>query len=193
MRLRLKPGIRALGIAECFRKHGRRAVLAGVVMRADLQIDGFGLGEVTVGGMDATEGVIELWSSMRRRDVNVIMLNGCIISMFNLVDLEEVHRATSVPVVCVSYEPTRGIEGYLRELPEAERRLRVYRRLGPREEVELPTGHRVFVRCAGAEVREVKVLLARFTKQGGIPEPLKTARLLARAVLRWREGEKLRA
>ncbi len=186
MRLRLKPGIRVLGVAESFRKNSEKAALAGVVMRADLQIDGFALGEVTVGGMDATDAVIELFESLGRRDINAIMLNGCIISMFNIVELEEVHLATSLPVVCVSYEDSPGIERFLREREQAERRLSAYRRLGSRVSVELGTGYRVFVRFAGAELEEVKRLLDRFTLQGAVPEPLKTARLLARAVLKLR-------
>ena len=48
-----KPGLRVLGIAESYRgRHDEGAVsrLAGVVMRRDLRIDGFGTDEATVGG-----------------------------------------------------------------------------------------------------------------------------------------------
>ena len=39
-----KKAIRALGIAESFRKEDRYSTLAGVVMRSDLIIDGFVFG-----------------------------------------------------------------------------------------------------------------------------------------------------
>ena len=57
-----KKGVRVLGIAESFRKGvGEKAVLAGVVMRVDLIIDGIVLGECAVGGLDATERIIEMY------------------------------------------------------------------------------------------------------------------------------------
>ena len=180
-----KRGLRALGIAESFFKQRSSAVLAGVVMRGDLQVDGFGFARVTLRGLDATQGVLDIYSSLNRRDINLIMLNGCVISLFNLIDLDEVHGATCLPVICVSYEDSPGIEKYLKELPDAERRLEIYHRLGGRSEVELHTGHRVYVRSRGLQEHEVRHLLNRFTLQGSVPEPLRVARLLARAMLRW--------
>ncbi|MEM4765961.1 MAG: DUF99 family protein, partial [Nitrososphaerota archaeon] len=60
-----KKGVRALGVAESFRKGiGGRAVLAGVVMRGDFVIDGVVFGECTVGGMDATDGILEMYRSL---------------------------------------------------------------------------------------------------------------------------------
>jgi len=52
LRVRLeKKGIRVLGIAESFRKGlDRRAVLAGVVMRMDLIIDGVIVDSARLGG-----------------------------------------------------------------------------------------------------------------------------------------------
>ncbi|NOZ59819.1 MAG: DUF99 family protein [Euryarchaeota archaeon] len=184
-----KRGLRALGIAESFFKSRGRAVLAGVVMRGDLQIDGFGFARITLGGLDATQGVLEIYRRLGRRDINVVMLNGCIISLFNLIDLDEVHGATGLPVLCVSYEDSPGLEGYLRELPDAGRRLEMYRRLGGRDVVELHTGHRVYVRSRGLEEHEVRHLLNRFTLQGSVPEPLRVARLLSRSLLRWLSAE----
>ena len=40
-----KRGIRALGIAESFRKTSAYSTLAGIVMRRDLEIDGMVFGE----------------------------------------------------------------------------------------------------------------------------------------------------
>ncbi|MDD3111717.1 MAG: DUF99 family protein, partial [Methanofollis liminatans] len=85
-----KKGLRVLGIAESFR--GRdRSVLAGVVMRRDRVIDGVEIGEVTVGGMDATAAVIALFFDFEREDVNLIMLSGCIIAWYNIIDPAAVH------------------------------------------------------------------------------------------------------
>jgi len=181
-----KKGIRALGIAECFRKgESRKSVLAGVVMRADLLLDGFSFSTATVGGLDATEAVLRLYERLRRKDVNIIMLNGCVISWYNVIDLNEVHERTGKPLICVTYEPSPGLEKYFKEyFPEdwAER-LAIYERNGPRKAIRLRTGHEVFIRAIGLDEEEAKKVLDKFTLHGSIPEPLRLARLLARAVL----------
>jgi hypothetical protein len=185
-----KRGLRALGIAESFVKQHNKAILAGVVMRGDLQIDGFGFAEITLRGLDATQGVFEIYNQLGRRDINLILLNGCVISLFNLIDLDGVYETLSTPVICVTYEESTGLEKYLREFSDAEARLEIYRRLGERSEVRLSTGYRVFVRYRGLSLHEVRHALNLFTLQGSVPEPLKVARLLARALLRWQSGKR---
>ncbi|RLF58351.1 MAG: DUF99 domain-containing protein [Thermoplasmata archaeon] len=177
-----KRGIRVLGIAESFTKGRKKAALAGVVMRGDLQIDGFAFSKITLGGIDATRGVIEIFQKLNRSDINAIILNGCIISLFNIIDLEKVHDITELPLLCVTYEESPGIEKYLRDLDNSEFRLRLYQKLGKREEIWLHTGKKVFVRYLGMKKKEASALLNKFTLQGSIPEPLRVARLLARAI-----------
>jgi len=80
-----KKGLRAFGIAESFACR-TCSTLAGVVMRKDLRIDGFSFGNVTVGGMDATDSILGMVRWLNRRDINVIMLSGCVIAWFNVVD-----------------------------------------------------------------------------------------------------------
>lgn len=201
MRLHVhKKGIRVLGVAESFLKEkSTKAVLAGVVMRGDFQIDGFCMTGITVKGLDGTSGVIRLFRDLDRTDINVIMLNGCIISLFNLVDLERVFEKTSIPVVCVTYEESGGLEKYFEEFENSSERLEIYKRLGPRVPIKLHTGHEVFVRFVGIgkenkeneedKEREVRALLDKFTIQGAVPEPLKVARLFARTVMRMAEDD----
>jgi hypothetical protein len=181
-----KRGLRVLGIAESFEKgKSERSVLGGVVMRGDLQIDGFALSTIAVGGMDATEGVLRLFQRLGRRDINCLLLNGCVIAWFNIVDLERVHTELQIPLLCITYEPSEGLEPFLEEnFPDGEERIRAYRRLGERTPVLLETGHKVWVRPFGLEEREAKSLLDRLTLQGAVPEPLKVARLLSRSALR---------
>lgn len=185
-----KKGIRALGIAESFQKGASdKAVLAGVVMRGDMQIDGFEISEITLGGLDATDGVLEIFRGLGRRDINVILLNGCVISLFNIIDMEKVYAELALPIVCVTYEESEGLEKYFKEFDDSEARLEIYRRLGERTPVKLHTGHRVLVRYIGIEMREVQLLLDKFTLQGAIPEPLRVARILARSIFEFKWGE----
>lgn len=179
-----KEGIRVLGVAESYR--AEKSVLSGIVMRGDLRIDGAAFTTVTVGGFDATDGVIDLWKSLDRSDVHLVLLNGCVISWFNVVDLERVRLETGVPVVCVTYEESRGLEEDIRRHftgEEAERKTEMYHRLGGRTRLALDTGYGVFVRCIGIDEDETLNVLNRFTLEGGKPEPLKVAGVVARATL----------
>jgi uncharacterized protein len=186
MRLHLnKPGIRALGVAESFKQSQKRSVVAGVVMRSDFVIDGVALGWTSVGGDDATSSIASLFRRLARNDVNMIMVSGAILSLYNIIDVDELSRRTGLPVVCLTYRETAGIESSIRRhFPEtAEVKLRAYHKLGRRTGIKLRTGHKVYVRTSGLKTSEVRSLLDSFTLQGSIPEPIRVAKLLARALM----------
>lgn len=177
-----KKAIRALGVAESFRPAAKRSTLAGVVMRTDLVVDGFVFGAATVGGEDATSAVLRMYRRLKRQDVNLIMLAGCIISRYNIIDLDVLARKSGLPVVCLTYNETKGIEDAIRRhFDHPEGRLESYRRLGARSPVVLRTGYRVYVRSSGISDPDAKSVLDAFTLQGGIPEPVRLAKLLARS------------
>jgi len=186
--MRVKPSkkaIRALGVAESFRKNSVNAFLAGVVMRSDFLIDGFSFAKTTIAGDDATDSVISLYKSLKREDVNLIMLSGVIISMYNIVDINKVFEETGKPVLAVTYRSSKGIEEAIRKhFPECwERKIEAYRRLGPRRELKLKTGFKLFFRSVGIDDFDSKIILNKFTVFGRIPEPIRVARLLARSIV----------
>jgi uncharacterized protein len=184
-----KRAIRALGVAESFRPSARKSTLAGVVVRADLVVDGFVLGAATVGGEDATRAVLAMFRRLGRDDVNLIMLAGCVISRYNIIDVDEVARRSGLPVVCLTYNESAGIEDAIRRhFERPERRLEDYRRLGPRSTVLLRTGQRVYVRTSGISDADARSVLEAFTLQGGVPEPVRLAKLLARSARPPRPG-----
>ncbi len=182
-----KRAFRALGISESFVKgKSQKSVLAGVVMRADKAIDGFVFSEATVGGMDATDKVIGMHKALGRSDVNVLLLNGCVISWYNVVDLNRVADETGLPLVCVTYDESEGLDKYFKELfpQDWETRVQVYHNNKKRTPMTLRTGHAVYARFLGMSVEEAKEVLDKFTTHGAVPEPLRVARLLARATVR---------
>ena len=182
-----KKAIRALGVSESFRKGvSERSVLAGVVMRSDMLIDGFTFGFAEVGGMDSTDSIIEMYRTLRREDVNLLLLNGCVISWYNVVDLQRLYEETGIPLICVTYEESPGLERYFKELfpRDWEYRVAIYRKNGGRTPLKLKTGHTVYARFLGASREEAEGVLNKFTLQGAVPEPLRVARLLARSLMR---------
>jgi len=150
-----KKGLRVLGIAESY--YGReRSTLAGVVMRKDLVI-------------------MSIFSMLSRKDINCIMLSGCIISWFNVIDPEKILEETGIPVIGVSYEDSEGLEAeIIHHFPSDQKRLNAYKKLGMRKSVDIRTGYRIFVRSC-----------SDFTKDGKVPEPLRVARLIAKSSMEY--------
>jgi endonuclease V-like protein UPF0215 family len=178
-----KKGLRALGIAESYT--GRSvSKLAGVVMRKDLRIDGFIFSTVTVGGMDATASVLRMVDELERNDINIIMLSGCIIAWFNIINPAKIAHETGKPVICVTYEESEGLLAEIRHhFPDDISRISAYKNLGERNRVELHTQEAIFIRCWGIEVCDGARLCNDFTVEGKIPEPLRVARLCARKLI----------
>jgi len=182
-----KRGFRTLGISESFIKGvSEKSILAGVVMRADMMIDGFAFSRATVGGMDATDKILEMYKSLNRDDINLLMLNGCVISWYNVIDLHRISDETGLPLICVTYNQSTGLERYFKEYFPDDWMIRVetYRRNRERTAVTLPTGHTVYIRFIGMSIEEAKGVLNKFTSHGSVPEPLRVARLLARALIK---------
>src|SRR5512137_1750812 len=96
-----KPGLRALGIAESFVRSLPYSILAGVVMRADLRVDGLAYARAAIGGDDATQAVLDIYHQLDRKDINVILLEGAVISWYNVVDLQEIWLKTGRPLICL--------------------------------------------------------------------------------------------
>ncbi len=187
VRVRLeKRGIRALGVSESFKKDlGRKSVLAGVVIRGDMVVDGFVFGAATLEGDDATDAVLDMFRRLNRNDVNVIILSGAVISLYNIIDVDKVGEETKTPVICVTFEESEGLEPTIkRHFPQDwTRKVEAYRKLGGRETVKLKTGYPIYVRTYGLDSNQAKKTLDKFTLQGAIPEPIRLARIMAKAKL----------
>ena len=170
-----------LGVAESFKKSDKKGVVAGIVMRGDIRIDGTGVCRPTVGGTDSTDELISMYHRLRRSDIRAWMLGGSAISWFNIIDLISLHERTGVPVACVTYNASEGIEKYLREYfpSEWEIRLAVLERAGERTLVPLKSGYSVYINHIGMSLEKARQLVDLFTLDGRVPEPIRVARLLA--------------
>ncbi len=180
----LKAAVRVFGVAESAPPHARTTILGGVVMRADFIIDGMVFGTATIGGMDGTDAVLDLIQRISREDIGCIMLHGSVIALYNMIDLQQLHDKSSLPIISVTKETQGDIrEHLLATFPdEWEARWNIVCRNGPMQPLTLPTDNDVFVQFHGAEWRVVKTLLERLTRFGGLPEPIRVARIFARTL-----------
>ena len=177
-----KKGIRVLGIAESFKRYTKKSILAGVVMRRDLIIDGMAYGTATMEGDDATDSIISMYRLLARDDVNCILLDGLVISMYNIIDGEQVAAETGLPVIAITFEDSQGLENSIKQhFDDWQDKLARYQKLGRRERLTLKTGKNLFIRCWGVNQRRAAAILNAFTLQGSFPEPIRVAKLAARS------------
>lgn len=181
-----KKAIRVLGLAESYRRGAEQdAVLAGVVMRSDFIVDGVILGRCKIGGMDVTNSILEMYHRLDREDVSALMINGCIISWFNVVDLNRLYKETRLPSICLTYYPSTGLREYfIKHFPEDySERIKIYEENGPRIELVNKNGFKIYLRAVGVDVETALSLVNKYTIFGRVPEPLRLARLIAYAVM----------
>ena len=178
-----KRGIRIFGIAESFNKFNLTSTLGGVVMRRDLIIDGIVFGTSTLKGDDSTKNIHCMFRSLERDDINCILLDGLIISMYNIIDGKQLNTITGLPVIAITFEDSVGLEEHIRHhfLEKSEMKLEQYRKLGNRDKVRLKTDKLLYIRYWGLSLKGALNTLNAFTLQGSIPEPIRVAKLLARA------------
>jgi endonuclease V-like protein UPF0215 family len=176
-----KKGVRVLGVAESFEKNQSHSILAGVVMRGDLRIDGFGVCTPTIGGHDSTDELVSMFTHLNRKDIRAWMLGGSVISWFNIIDISALYKQTDTPVICISYHPSDGIEKYLKEYfpNDWESRFDVLERTGARNLIQLKTGYSLYLSVMGMSIAKARNLVNRMIVDGRVPEPVRVARTIA--------------
>jgi endonuclease V-like protein UPF0215 family len=156
--------------------------IVGTVYAAG-RLDGVLVGSATKDGDDATARLIELIGTSRfESSVNLVMLQGVTLAGFNVVDVHELHRALGLPILVVARRaPDMDAirQALLRTFPDGLERWTRIERLGPME----PTGP-IFVQRVGLEIDEAAWAVERHTTNGHVPEPLRTAHLIAGALAR---------
>lgn len=184
----MKPGARALGVAESYRTE--TSTFAGCVVRANRVVDGFAFGTCTVGGTDATDAILRLYDRLDREDVQYLFVAGIAPAWFNVVDLRELADETGLPVLSVSFEDSEGLEESIQaefDDEAARERLEIYKAQPERMTVDVGE-ETLYLRSRNIDDRTAVEVLRGFTPAGGRPEPLRVARQAARAVDEFREG-----
>ncbi|HEY7227165.1 MAG TPA: DUF99 family protein [Nitrososphaeraceae archaeon] len=175
-----KKGIRVFAIAESFEKHDKKSILAGIVMRRDLGVDGIVYSDTVVSGNDGTDKVLSMITRLGRNDINCILLGGLVISLFNIINGKHINEITGLPVIAISYKKSFGLKESIHGINEKQK-IQDYSELGERESLKLWTGKTIFVRHWGLTFVDTSSLLNSLVIQGARPEPLRLATLAARA------------
>jgi hypothetical protein len=158
----------------------RDVVLVGVVMEGNDLVEGVATTRFPVDGEGATAFLAEWIGSLRFRPaLQAVVLGGITLAGLALVDVPALAAATRLPVLVVNRRApsNRDLEAALRAAGLAER-LPILARTPP----AFAANEHLHVACAGIGRAEAEALLAAIRRKGELPEPLRLAHLVARAV-----------
>jgi uncharacterized protein len=159
----------------------REATIVGVVMEGPDLVENVAVTTLPVDGAAVTELLADWVGAQRFKPaLQGIVLGGITIAGLGVVDVVELARRTGVPVLAVGRRDPRGHR--LNEALAAaglEARLAIVARTPPAVETE----RGVFVACAGVSNDRALALVRAATAKADLPEPLRLAHLIARAVV----------
>lgn len=159
------------------REHRGDVPVIGAVF-AQLRLEGILSGRVRRDGANGTEHLTQLVAGSKfARQLQLVLLQGIALAGFNVIDVAALHRALGLPIlVVVRRRPRleRVRRALLARVPGGARKWRLIERLGPVE----PVGG-VFVQRVGMTLEEAATVIQRLAVHSRIPEPLRTAHLIA--------------
>jgi endonuclease V-like protein UPF0215 family len=149
---------------------------------ARLQLTGVIVGEVEKDGQDAAQQLAQLIAGSKFAEhLQLVMLQGIALAGFNVVDVFYLHEQLGLPVLVVARKAPdmaavqSALLGQVQGGPE---KWRLIEKLGPME----PAGS-VYIQRVGLSLEEAQAVVTQFAIHGHVPEPLRTAHLIAGAIV----------
>ena len=150
-------------------------------MFTGLRLEGVLRGRVRRDGVNATRALVQLAAGSKfAPQLQLVLLQGIALAGFNVVDVAGLHERLALPVLVVARRAPRLDlirRALLGHVPGGRRKWRLVERLGPME----PAAG-VFVQRAGLSLADAERVVRRLAVSGRIPEPLRTAHLIAGAL-----------
>ena len=148
-----------------------------------LKLTGVLIGEVEKDGADAATQLAALVAESRFVEhVQLVMLQGVTMAGFNVVDVGHLHERLALPILVVSRKlpDMAAIRAVLTtQIPDGAQKWTLIEQLGLPEQAG-----KVYVQRVGLSAAEALDVVDRFTLHSYLPEPLRTAHLIAGAVVR---------
>ena len=165
-----------------FCKSDRWCVLVGVVT-SGITIDQVVTGRILIDGTDATEKISAFADQLRYLDV--ILLPSISLGGFNVVDPLELHSRSERPVLVAN--PVRPHIDAVRKALKVhfvdwEKRYRIFELMGAPRTFRIRGGDRIYFYPVGLSAARGVQVLRRLVRLGKTPEPLRIAKLIARAL-----------
>jgi endonuclease V-like protein UPF0215 family len=162
------------------RAHRGNVLIVGAVF-AGTRLEGVLSGKVRRDGVNATRVLIDLVRQSRfGAHAQAILLQGIAFAGFNVVDVHAVHDMLKIPVLVVARRAPNLAAiraALLHKVPGGRRKWALIEQLGPMEAVQ-----GVYVQRAGITLDKAADLIRRLALHSTLPEPLRTAHLIAGGV-----------
>ena len=161
-------------------EHRGDVQLVGAVF-SHLCLEGVLTGKVRRDGTNATERIESIILGSRfAPQLQGVLLQGIAVAGFNVIDIQRLNQRLGMPVVVVSRKrPDRDAikKALLERVSGGLRKWRLIEQAGPMESVA-----GVYIQRAGISQEQARGLIERFAINGSIPEPLRTAHLIAAGI-----------
>lgn len=162
------------------RNHRGNVRVLGAIF-AGLRLEGVVSGVVRRDGLNSTRTLARLVADSKfGLQLQLILLQGIALAGFNVVDLHGLCQLTGLPVMVVTRRAPRPkkVRDALSRLPGGDRKWALIERLGPMEPVA-----DVYVQRIGLSVADAGRVIRRLAVHSRIPEPLRTAHLIAGGIV----------
>lgn len=178
--MRIPSHVLAVDDAPFDRAHRGDVPIVGCVY-AGTALEGVLVSKVRRDGRNATEAIARMATGSRfAPQLQVVMLQGIALAGFNVVDLERLRALTGCAVLVVARKRPNLLairDALLTKVPGGMRKWRLVEQAGAMENVA-----GVWVQRSGIGLETAEVLIRRLAVKGAIPEPLRTAHLIAGAM-----------
>lgn len=159
------------------RSHRGNVLIVGAVY-SGARLEGVLSGKVRRDGINSTPVLAELVGGSRfYPQLQAILLQGIAFAGFNVVDIHELRKRLDRPVLVVCRRAPnldRIREALLHHVPGGKRKWGLIGKAGPMEPVA-----GIYVQRAGLSSEAAEALIVDFARCGRLPEPLRTAHLIA--------------
>jgi len=180
---RKKQLLKVLAVEDgSFSKADRCCLLVGVVATCNT-IERVMLDWIHIDGTDGTEKVVSL--VRRSEGVDVVMLPSVSLGGFNVTNPYKLHKQLKLPIVIANPERPRlrAVRDALRQhFPDWRRRVVVFDLMGSPAVLQLGREEVLYFYSVGLPVKRARTILRSLTVFGKKPEPLRVARIVARAL-----------
>lgn len=146
-----------------------------------IRLEGVLTGKVRRDGVNATREISRVLTRSRFFDhLQVILLQGIALAGFNVVDIGALHQQLGCAVMVVIRRPPDQDavrRALLDKVPGGSRKWRLVEQAGPIEPIE-----GLYVQRVGLDADDAAGLIRRLAINSHIPEPLRTAHMIASGV-----------
>ncbi len=179
----LKKEIRIIAWDDCAFRFSQKSVrIVGAIFRGGDFMDGLLSTIIRKDGMDVTQKMCESILKTRHYDqLSLVLTNGISFGGLNILDINELHRQTRLPVLAVvRKKPDRKqFIDALKKLEGGNKRVGIVRKTG----IAVKEGE-IYFQKAGLTRKECSEILGLTCTRSNIPEPLRVVHLIASGLSR---------